>query len=167
MARCGQCWARCGVQWPDNGGAPSWRGLGDRPLATCASGLRRRMRWPRCSGLAKGRGPLPSRDNVGDGKAMFMGNASGHEGTRCQPSVLRKRRCVPLSSLRSSWTPKGRMSQAHAHHGTGDPGSPEGCSQPSSPPLCGGVMTVALPKEVVRGVGARANQPCGLFHGGT
>jgi hypothetical protein len=34
------------------------------------------------------------------------------------------------------------MSQVSSNTVTEDPGSPEGCSQPSSPPLCGGVMTI-------------------------
>jgi len=33
------------------------------------------------------------------------------------------------------------MRQVRSHNVTDDSGSPEGCSQPSSPPLCGGVMT--------------------------
>ena len=39
-------------------------------------------------------------------------------------------------------TPQGQRSQGSAHHVPANPGSPEGCSQPSSPPLCGGVMTM-------------------------
>jgi len=54
---------------------------------------------------------------------------------------LRPSSGAPLSSLRSSATPKARMRQVRSHNVTGDSGSPEGCSQPSSPPLCGGVMT--------------------------
>ena len=55
---------------------------------------------------------------------------------------LRPSSGAPLSSLRSSATPKARMRQVRSHNVTGDSGSPEGCSQPSSPPLCGGVMTI-------------------------
>jgi putative transposase len=39
---------------------------------------------------------------------------------------------------------EARMSQASSHHVTTNPGSPEACSQPSSPPLCGGVMTACV-----------------------
>ena len=39
-------------------------------------------------------------------------------------------------------TPKDRMKQASFKNVIDDPGSPKGCSQPSSPPLCGGVMTI-------------------------
>src|ERR1041384_6247660 len=144
MARCENFLVRCGVQWLGNGGAPSWRGIGYRTMSTCASGCRRSMRGPKCLGLSKGRVPLPSRGSVGDGQEIFMGNASGPEGTQCQPSVVRQCRCVPLSSIKSSLTPKGQMSQVHSNHVTSDSGSPEGCSQPSTPPLCGGVLIPAF-----------------------
>jgi hypothetical protein len=72
-----------------------------------------------------------------------MGNASGRAGMRYPRWVVRKSRFAPLSSVRSNATPKARRSQASFNHETDDPGSPEGCSQPSSPPLCGGVMTAA------------------------
>ena len=45
-----------------------------------------------------------------DGKETFMGNASGQEETRCPRLVLRKRRGVPLASIRSNSTLKGQMS---------------------------------------------------------
>src|SRR4029450_9760374 len=85
--------------------------------------------------------PSPSRDSLGDGKETLLGNASGREGMRYPRGVLRKSRFAPISSVRSNSTPKARMSQASFNNGTDDPGSPYGCSQPSSPPLCGGVMT--------------------------
>jgi hypothetical protein len=141
MARGGHGLVRWCGRWPGSGGVPSWPGLGCRTRSTGASGCRPRRRWPRCWALAQGRGPSPARDRCGDGQATGMGHASGPEGPRCPPSVGRQRRGVPLASSRSTVTPQGQRSQGSAHHVPANPGSPEGCSQPSSPPLCGGVMT--------------------------
>jgi hypothetical protein len=74
--------------------------------------------------LARGREPSPSRDRVGEGKVTCMGHAAGQEGTRWPPSVLRKRRCVSIASLRSNATPKGGRSPERANLVTANPGSP-------------------------------------------
>jgi len=76
----------------------------------------------------------------------------------CPRWGLRQSRGAPLSSLRSSATTKARMRQVRSHNVTDDSGSPEGCSQPSSPPLCGGVMT----RRVAR-LAQQRDQQCGLI----
>src|SRR5215471_18790085 len=64
------------------------------------------------------------RDSVVDDKGTFMESVSGREGMQCLRLVLRKRRCAPLASSRSSSTPKARRSQASSSNVTDDPGSP-------------------------------------------
>ena len=144
MAQAGACVSRCCVRWPDSGGAPAWQGLWGRPLATGSCGCRRRLRWPRCLALARASVPAPWRARVADAKEPATGNASGRVGLRCPRWVWRRSRGARLSSLRPSATPKARRSQGRSQNVAMNPGSPEGCSQPSSPPLCRGVMTFIL-----------------------
>jgi hypothetical protein len=142
MASAGGVLGRCCGSGLGSAGAPSSQGLWGRPRSTGASGCRRRMRGPRCWGRARASVPAPWRARVGDDQETALGHAAGRAGMPCPRWGLRQSSGAPLSSLRSSATPKARMRQVRSHNVTGDSGSPEGCSQPSSPPLCGGVMTI-------------------------
>jgi len=142
MASAGGVLGRCCGSGLGSAGAPSSQGLWGRPRSTGASGCRRRMRGPRCWGRARASVPAPWRARVGDDQETALGHAAGRAGMPCPRWGLRQSSGAPLSSLRSSATPKARMRQVRSHNVTDDSGSPEGCSQPSSPPLCGGVMTM-------------------------
>ena len=141
MARCGHGWVPGCVRGPGRAGAPSAKGRWGRSLSTGSSGGRRRMRWPRCWALCRTSAPALGLARVVDDTATSLEHAAGREGRQGPRLVVRKRRGAPRSRLRSSSTRKDRRRQARSHPVTEDPGSPEGCSQPSSPPLCGGVMT--------------------------
>jgi len=141
MASAGGVLGRCCGSGLGSAGAPSSQGLWGRPRSTGASGCRRRMRGPRCWGRARASVPAPWRARGVDDQETALGHAAGRAGMPCPRWGLRQSSGAPLSSLRSSATPKARMRQVRSHNVTDDSGSPEGCSQPSSPPLCGGVMT--------------------------
>src|SRR4029450_4266272 len=67
-------------------------------------------------GSIKVRVPSLLLDSLVDDKETFRGNASGRAGMRCLRWGLRKSRCAPLASLRSSSTPKARRSQGRSHN---------------------------------------------------
>ena len=134
------CLGRGGVRGPGSGGAPAWPSLGGRPRSRGAAGGRRRRQWPRGVGRARASGPAPLCASWEADQAPAMGNAAGRAGMRWPRLGWRKRRGAPLASLRSNATRRARRSPARAPNVPENPGSPEGCSQPSSPPLCGGVM---------------------------
>jgi putative transposase len=75
-------------------------------------------------GYIKGKSAIAVADSSADDKETCMENASGRAGMRCPRLVVRKRRFAPLSSIRSSSTPKARMSQVSSNNVTHDPGSP-------------------------------------------
>ena len=75
-------------------------------------------------GSIKGKSAIAVARQFGDDKETLMGSASGREDMRCPRLGLRKSRFAPISSIRSSSTPKARMSQASSNNVTDDPGSP-------------------------------------------
>src|SRR5262245_8346608 len=93
-------------------------------------------------GSIKGQSAIAVARQCGGRQRNFNGERFwARGGMRCPRWVVRKSRFARISSIRSSSTLRDRRSQASAHNVTEDPGSPEGCSQPSSPQRCGGVMT--------------------------
>jgi len=105
--------------------------------------------------------------------AQQCGGRQGHgnratfrarEGMRSPRWDVKQSTCAVISAPRSSALSKAGMKTVTAKSRCARAsGSPWGCSPPSSPPLCGGVMTQALSAGVS---GSQQNQPariCGLF----
>ena len=138
MASAGGVLGRCCGSGLGSAGAPSSQGLWGRPRSTGASGCRRRMRGPRCWGRARASVPAPWRARGVDDQETALGHAAGRAGMPCPRWGLRQSSGAPLSSLRSSATPKARMRQVRSHNVTGDSGSPEGLLTTVKPPALRG-----------------------------
>src|SRR5215468_4480642 len=83
-------------------------------------------------GSIKGQSAIAVARQCGGRQRNFNGERFwARGGMRCPRWVVRKSSFARISSIRSSSTLRDRRSQASAHNVTDDPGSPEGCSQPS------------------------------------
>ena len=75
-------------------------------------------------GSIKGKSAIAVARQFGGRQRNFNGERFWARGYAVSRLVLRKSRFAPLSSIRSSSTPKARMSQVSSNNVTDDPGSP-------------------------------------------